>query len=254
MIFDGCIPPADGRLGEAPKNSNQPKIMKPTKTCIALASSVVLIASMPFAAAVATMRISHSGEPSNWTVIEDEGTLDEADGIVGSVSFLGTFGNWWLSVTTGITKPAVGTEERPFMDVNFVAASSTPGGTLVIEFSETDFGPMAPNTNYVISIGGTTNGTLNCTTLVDVNNVLFAGDELGNRTFGPGAFACDVGAPGTYTSPFSLTKRITIDHGAGGTLVSSGDTEITVPDGGTTIAMLGLSLLGLGALRKKQNK
>jgi hypothetical protein len=145
------------------------------------------------------------------------------------------------------------------MDVNFIATSSTPGGTLVIEFSEDGFGPMTSGANYALAIGGTTEGTVNCTTLVDVNNVLFGGVELlpGGRTFtsdlNNGAFSFSAGAPGTYSSPYSITKRITITHGSG-FLTSSGDTLLKVPDGGTTIAMFGLSLLGLGALRKKQRK
>ena len=234
------------------KNSNPPNIMKPTRTSFVVASSVILMASMPIAGAVATMRISDN--QSNSFLIVDNAAGDLSP-VAGVVVFTGTFGNWLITTDTGVTKPVSGNSVRPYMDVNFIATSSTPGGTLVIEFSEDGFGPMAPGTNYALSIGGTTQGSLNCTTLVDVNNVLFGGVELvpGGKTFTGGGFACNLGAPGTYTSPYSVTKRITITHGSG-VLTSSGDTQLTVPDGGTTIAMFGLSLLGLGALRKKQRK
>lgn len=224
--------------------------MKHTRTSIALVGSVILMGSMPFAGAVATMRISD--DQSNSFLIVDNG-IGDLSAVNGVVVFSGTFGNWVITTDTGVTKPVSGNAVRPYMDVNFIATSSTPGGTLVIEFSETGFGPMAAGTNYVLDIGGTTQGVVNCTTLVDVNNVLFGGLAIGGGTFSGGAFACEAGAPGTYTSPYSLTKRITITHGSG-VLTSSGDTQVTVPDGGTTIAMFGLSLLGLGALRRKQSK
>ena len=157
-------------------------------------------------------------------------------------------------MNTGITKPASGSAVKPYMDLNFVAKSTSPTAAppnLTIWFSETGFGPMSAGSAFVDTIGGTTQGTVTCTTLLDVNNILFGGVAIaGPQTFGPGAFACSVGSPGQTTNPCALTKKIVISHGAG-TQTSSGDTEVTVPDGGTTLALLGGSLLGLGALRRK---
>jgi hypothetical protein len=49
---------------------------------------------------------------------------------------------------------------------------------------------------------------------------------------------------------YSLTQKITITHGQQG--VSSGDAELTVPDSGSTIALLGAALATLGLISRRR--
>lgn len=174
--------------------------------------------------------------------------------VAGVVDFSGTFGNWVITVNTGVTMPAAGSATNPFMELKFRATSNSSGGTLTVEFSEIGFGPMAAGLNYELAIDGATEGTVACTTLVDVTNGLFGfpgGTSIGSQTFSGGAYAWEIGAPGTTSSPFSLTKRVTITHLSGAIRTSTGESQLAVPDGGATVALFGVSLLGLGALRRK---
>jgi hypothetical protein len=230
--------------------------MKHTKTSLAIAA--ILAVGTQFAGAISTagtasLRIS---DGTTTVTILDETGLDSFLGL-GKVVYVGSVGLWSLTVNTGITKPSQGSAVKPYMDLNFIAQSNSPTAVppnLTVEFSDIGFGPMSVVDNFSDKIGGTTQGSVTCTTLLDVNNILFGGVAIaGPQTFGPGAFACSVGSPGQPTSPFALSKKIVISHGAG-TQTSSGDTEVTVPDGGTTLALLGGSLLGLGVLRRRFGK
>ncbi|MEO0017782.1 MAG: motif [Verrucomicrobiota bacterium] len=216
---------------------------------------MILMVITQLAGATPTMRVSDGSLANTFTVVDN--TPADGSTVAGVVVFSGTFGNWIITVNTGVTMPAAGSATSPFMDLNFIATSNSNGGTLTIEFSEIGFGPMAAGLNYEILIGGTTQGTVACTTLADVSDSLFgvpSGASIGSQTFSGGAFAREIGAPGTNSSPFSLTKRVTITHLRGGIRTSSGDTQIAVPDGGATVALFGVSLLGLGALRRKFSK
>jgi hypothetical protein len=231
------------------------KIMKQTKTSIALA--VVVAIGAQFAGAVPSMRISDGIT----TITINDGDMLDGSGGAGEIVYLGSLGLWSLTVNTGVTMPAQGSATLPYMDLNFIAKSTSPAAappSLTIEFSEVGFGPMASFANFAISIGGTSGGTVTCTTLLDLDNNIF-GDGgsptaiAGPQSFGKGAYSCSLSAPGQTSEPFSLTKKIVITH-VKGTKTSSGDAELTVPDGGTTLALLGCSMLGLGAIRRKFGK
>jgi hypothetical protein len=225
--------------------------MKHTKLSVALASALILAVGTPFAGAVATMRIS---DGVTTLTITDDGAGDSFTGL-GAVTFVGSIGAWVITVDTGITMPIVGTATRPYMDVLFLATSNLASpGSLTIEFSEVGYGPLDPGLAFHVAIGGTTQGTVTCTTLVDSNNVLFGGVPIvPAQTFSGPAFSCEGSGAALTTHPFSLTKIVTINHGAG-QQTTSGDTQVTVPDGGATLALFGISLLGLGALRNKLRK
>lgn len=229
--------------------------MKNTKTLFAIASAAILAVGTQFAGAVPTLRISDG--TLTLDVVDNSGQDDT--GLAGKVRYNGQFGQWWIDVsTTGTTMPFQGSNVSPYMDLNFVVSSQTATvapPSLTIQFSEIGFGPMNSFANFADSIGGTIGGTaassVSCSTSLDVANALFGGSVITGKTFnGNGAFSCEASAAGQTTAPFSLTKTIVVTHPAG-TWTTSGDTEITVPDGGTTLALLGGSLLGLGAIRRK---
>jgi hypothetical protein len=221
--------------------------MKHTKLSIAIASAAIFIGTQ-FAGAVPTMRLS-ADSGTTWITVTD-GSGSDANSIVGAVTYIGSVGIWSLTVDTGITKPYSGTGVRPDMDINYIVGSST-AGTLIIEWSDDLFGPMPLGSNFLAIASATNQGSSTYTTWLDVNNNIpqVSPTLITSQSFGAGGAGGSASGAGTADPSFSLTQRITVTHTAGGN--SSGDAELKVPDGGTTLTLLGGSLLGLGALRRK---
>lgn len=250
--------------------------MKYTKL-FALAAGA-LFCGVQVATAVPSLRISSGGttviltdedleNALGWQAAPPVGSTlltDAAPGFLGFVSVTTTVGSFAITTTTGATYPSIGSITSPEMDVlNLSVSSSGAGGTLTVEFSEDGFGPTQ-GTGGRMAIGGTlgTGASANYDAYADGSNVLFAQtDHFGNLSFGPNtgsspiSFSGDVSgsAPGVSSPSYSLTQVVTITHGAG--LVSSSfDAALDVPDGGTTVSLLGLTLLGLGAGRRALRK
>ena len=68
------------------------------------------------------------------TITITDGSGLDANAAVGAVTFSGRIGVWDVNVSTGITKPVIGSSTVPMMDLNSVD-HSTGAGTLTITFS-----------------------------------------------------------------------------------------------------------------------
>src|SRR5579871_1072908 len=73
--------------------------------------------------------------------VTDNGAGDGASAL-GAIVVQTNVGVWALTINTGITKPLVGSETSPVMDIN-VQAFSTAGGSLTLTFSDINFGPAS---------------------------------------------------------------------------------------------------------------
>lgn len=216
------------------------------------------MASTQVSKAVATMTIDDLATVGVDVTITDGGFGDMGLG-PGSVVYVGALGVWTLNVDTGTTKPFIGSSFDPAMDLGFVNMSSA-AGTLVVEWSDDGFTGPVPSATFQASIGGTTAGTIRYESFYSAANsipALTALTDSGVLLPGLGsAFAAsDIGsAVGLSVPPgFALTQRVTITHTGAG--LSSGDAELNqVPDGGSTLVLLGSVLSGIGALalRRKQ--
>ncbi len=191
--------------------------------------------------------------------ITDNGAGDSS-GVLGVVSFSGALGGstWQVNVTTGITTPVIGNDtDNPRMDLNSVNVSTSTAGTLVLEWSATDFNGME-GVAFTSGIGGTTDGSVLLETFLDASNTAFgqATQLTSQGPFAPVAFASTVGGlAGAPTSgQYSLTQKVTITHTAGGQ-ISSFDAELTgqVPEPGT-VFLFGTGLAGLGLWNWKRKK
>jgi len=178
--------------------------MKKRITFLCTLFLVFLIAA--FAQATPVLRLTSGADTA--TIIDGD-----ADGIV---YFNGALGGsvWTVNVTTGITKPAIGTANEPKLDLNSVNVSGGGAGTLTILFSDNNF--AAPTIGmWNTAIGGTTNGTLSVSSYYDNGNA-----ELATTTsisslgpFGPGAFSGNSDSESlTVAGPFSLTLEVNITH------------------------------------------
>lgn len=210
-----------------------------------LALGAVALGLTGAAQAVPTLSISDGVNPA---IIVADGAGNDSNANAGVVTWIGSTGVWTVNVDTGITKPNVGSNQNPYMDLAFVDVSSA-AGTLTLMFSETDFTQLG---SALASIGGTTAGNVTYATYWSASNNLFALDNLlsSQGPFGPGAFSGSVSAGLVTGQPYSLTQVITITHAGAGT--SSGDAELRVPDSGSTIALLGAALATLGLISRRR--
>ena len=209
---------------------------------VALATGAMVLLSAPSAYAVLILTLD---DPS--TVGVDVTVADgNADGIV---VFNGSFGVWTLSVTTGLSKPLVGSDLHPIMDLNTISVSSG-AGTLLL--SLTDSFATAAAGDVISDIGGTIwSGGGSLAAAVSTN----PGGPTGaaHNFVLPGAFS------GTSTgsapaAPYDLNLSAELVHVGAGHSSFDWDVsvqDVSVPDGGDSIMLLGLSLLGLAGVRRK---
>jgi len=178
----------------------------------------------------------------------------------GVASFNGTIGVWTLVISTGITKPSQGSATAPSMNIA-IQATSSAGGSLWISYSDTAFTGVgsinatmtghvvngAPENVGMVVYGNTANviGGLNAN-----GTPLNAGSAIATIPVqGMPILASANGLlPGTY--PYALTDIVSLNS-QGATTASINTSFATVPDGGMTMAMLGLSLVAVEAVRRK---
>ena len=214
-----------------------------------LAAAVFSLSSPPHAHAITTLRLT---DGVTTITIADAGAGD-ANPVAGAVTFIGSIGSFSINnVTTGLSKPVLGSATLPFLDLNSVDVSGS-AGTLTISFSDNFFG-LTPG-DVTANIGGTTGGTVSYSTFADASNLLFGKSTplTSQGPFGGPAFSGTSFADLGLLSPFSLTQEVVITH-ASGVRATSFNAELKaqgVPDGGSTVGLLGLALVGLESLRRR---
>jgi hypothetical protein len=186
-------------------------------------------------------------------VVNDNDAFD-TNGAAGIVSFSGGWADTFLFVAeVGITKPALGSATLPAMFSNVSATSNTGDQMLQVLFSETDFGPTLGGGTMLGLVDTTPNGSATYQVWQDAANSLFAGAVLGTGTVaGPGI---DLPILESFlvsgAAPYSLTQYFEIHH-TGNLFVSTNiEAAFKVPDGGLTVTLLGLGLVGIERLRRR---
>jgi serine-aspartate repeat-containing protein C/D/E len=156
------------------------------------------------------------------TIVVTDGDVNDGDSTPGSVGFIGNLGVWSFTVTSGITKPVLGTATVPGMDVTATIAESSGAGTLTIDFADDFFGPTSANFTAPISgINDHSTDTVSYDVLVSSGNALFTGTPLSAPPYsftGAGSFSGSL-PPGTLSlpQPYALTQRLVITHTKAGT-------------------------------------
>lgn len=176
-----------------------------------------------------------------------DGSAFDSDPRAGVVTYNGALGaNWTMCVSTGDSKPEVGSPTDP--QLQFSSSSTSKGaGALTIEFSDDGFGPVSGT--LVNTLQGEADGSVSGETFVDSGNTAFAHTMTLASGLISGATQL---ANLSMAGPFSITEVITIIHpGKGLTTVSQ---ELSVPDAGLTLAMLGTGLIGLAAFARFRKK
>jgi hypothetical protein len=207
------------------------------------------------ATAIPTLWIGTSTDAGDFFIIEDQG-LGDINAALGAVTFSGSVDNFSVNVTTGITKPVIGSPGEPRMDLNSVNVSNGDG-TLAIWWSDNDFtlgGPLS----FESLIGGTTDGSVEAWTLLDQGNGISYPlnqvwtDLLYNNTFSAGAFSDQAAVSFDPATPYGLTLVTLITHSGQGQITSF-DFEVNaaVPEPASML-MLGFGLIGLAGVARKK--
>jgi choice-of-anchor A domain-containing protein len=160
------------------------------------------------------------------TVLITDNDASDANANVGVITYIGPVGAaWTLNVTTGTSKPSVGSALLPAMDIATLNFSSINPGQLTIEFTDTDFIGTGP---AVAEIGGNTDGSVTYKVWADASNAPFGKAAL-VAALGPFTGSPFSGsATGTVEpgSPYSLTIGAVINHPGGG--LTGFDAVVTV--------------------------
>jgi hypothetical protein len=195
------------------------------------------------------------------TLIISDGTtstsVTSANGIV-QYSTANFDGAWSVVISSGTTKPADGSATNPFMDLSITATALTlsPARNLTISFFDTGYGPFNGSLAAILS-GHVTTGTGQAVSYNTYWSALNAGATTtlltASGSLSPAFYNSSQTGSISDANPFSITQVVTINGtatGPGGSY--SLDASLSsVPDGGTTVMLLGAALSGLAFLRRK---
>lgn len=210
--------------------------------------------------AIATLRIS-ADLGATWVTVRDI----DGDGSVTFSGSVGTVGNMWsVSLAAGETKPAVGSEQDPIMNVSTLDVSSLAAGTLLIEFSDKSFTAPLIGDHFTTSLSSqnSAGGNTSLQTYWDSANTMFARTTRLGRIVETGADDA-VMLDSTSAIPdsglYALTVRIAVFHGeVGSSSFSAGlvdpPTAAGLPENGSTFALLGMALLGMLGFGRFRNR
>lgn len=227
--------------------------MKKLRDCLLFAGGVTLAIAVAAAPAeAASLRLTSNGVT---VTVNDGDANDETAGDAGVVTFVGGVANFVENATTGITHPTLGSLINPEMHLNSTNVSSGVG-TLVIEFTQTDFIGDLP---FRLNFGGVTDGTISYSAYIGAGNSPFEQSTLIGST-GPISGGSSHAFDTSFTSnvvppdePYSLTQVVEITHGSGTNHSSFSATLNAVPEPGTAgLALLGLGICGVVAWRRRR--
>jgi hypothetical protein len=180
--------------------------------------------------------------------------------ILGVILYSASFGAYAITVTTGQSKPVLGSSSSPHMDLNVVATklAGSVADTLTIQLTDTGF--TSSPVDLLNSIGGTLSGSISKVTaqsFVAASNTEF--DKTG--TAGPILTFTSSPFSGTGTThyaganPYSITMQTVITGGEGAGTTTFDFELNTAPEPMTVAtALAGLPIAGLMLYRTRRRQ
>jgi hypothetical protein len=222
------------------------------QTLIHAAIAAGLLGVVPAAYAVPTLTISAD---DGTMVTCADGAACDANGAAGAVTLIQSFGAFSVNVTTGLSYPAL-KGGNPLIDLNTVDIQVSDGAhRLTLKFSDTGFNLYGGRLKMVY--GGTLLGagaSFEHSAYYDESNALWGeGVLIGQVALGAslGGFGGSIDGGLSPTGPYSVTETLTL--WTAGKTTFSGDFAVNVPEP-TTLALLGLGLLGFAGARRLRER
>ena len=237
-----------------PKNKTIMKMMK--RNAAAAAVAALSLAAAPMSQAVPSMQISDGVNAA--LVITDNSALDSSLAL-GQVNYNGTYNGWTILVSSGVSKPFIGSINSPALDLSFqITRSGASQETLSVFFSDNDFNVAAP-ANFMLAAGGTLGNLgspgINVRSYYNLANVpLAATTQLTGHAYNSqGGFSGnDVGGPVPADPSVAFTIRMDLSEAIGGVASGDIDLHISVPEGGSMLTLLGTGFVALGLLAARR--